>query len=120
MKDCRQHAIVHRRFPHSHRKLTHLPFRRPLSLPADAVQLHQQFPRPFKQNLTRRSQNNARRLSVEKNDAKFYFQLMDLPAKRWLRNIKSHGRPAEMKLFGDRMKITEMTQLHDRSTEALA
>jgi hypothetical protein len=51
-------------------------------------------------------------LADEERNLDLFFELLNLPAQRWLLHVQLLGSPAEMQLFCDGHEIAQMPQLH--------
>jgi hypothetical protein len=67
------------------------------------------------ERLTCRRERDSLALSLEQLYHQFAFQLVDLLAERWLRNVKPIGGTGEVQLLGRGDEVFNLVKLHKQS-----
>jgi len=57
-------------------------------------------------------QTNFALRPLKQSNAEFFFELPDLLAERRLTDVQAYRRATEVKFFGDRYKVTQVSQFH--------
>ena len=71
------------------------------------------FPGAVEQFLSRVGQVGAVRRAPEQRHAELFFQVVDLPGQRRLRDVEPLGRPRERMLLGNRDERPEIFEVHE-------
>jgi hypothetical protein len=74
--------------------------------------LHYQLSRFIQKDLSRPRQLYMPLVAQEEYNAQVRLQLLDLPAQRWLGNVQLLRGLAEIEVFRDGEKVTDVTQFH--------